>query len=165
MGARELLADLACAGFSVEAVGDNLLIRPASRLTDELRAALRAAKPELLTLLAPPESQHYRLSKADAAAAHAAPWDDAACAGFVARVGLFMSRGTSGTDADSLAESCHLRDVQGGTWAWCVECRYVSRRAAAWCCDNHRRAGVGRELPHEIATHPARCPGFEEVTL
>lgn len=48
MGARDLLAELACLGVTVTADGDRLLIRPASKLTDELRAALRAHKAELL---------------------------------------------------------------------------------------------------------------------
>lgn len=51
MGARELLRELTGAGFSVEVEGDKLMIRPASRLTDALRAELRAAKPGLMTLL------------------------------------------------------------------------------------------------------------------
>ena len=52
MGARELLHELAGAGFSVTAEADRLVIRPWSKLTDELRAALRASKPEVLALLA-----------------------------------------------------------------------------------------------------------------
>ena len=44
MGARELLADLAGAGLSVIADGDRLVIRPASKLTDDMRAALRDLK-------------------------------------------------------------------------------------------------------------------------
>ena len=51
MGARDLLHDLAGAGLSVTADGGRLVIRPASKLTDDLRATLRAAKPELLALL------------------------------------------------------------------------------------------------------------------
>ena len=51
MGARDLLDDLASAGLSVTAAGDRLFIRPASKLTDPMRAALREAKPELLALL------------------------------------------------------------------------------------------------------------------
>ena len=51
MGVRELPADLAGAGLSVTAEGDRLVIRPASKLTDPMRAALRAAKPELLVLI------------------------------------------------------------------------------------------------------------------
>lgn len=40
MGARELLDALGDAGRSVAAEGDQLLIRPGSKLTDEWRAAL-----------------------------------------------------------------------------------------------------------------------------
>jgi hypothetical protein len=60
MGARELLDELAGAGFTVAADGDNLVIRPASKLTDDQRAAVRAAKPDLLTLLAErePATEH-----------------------------------------------------------------------------------------------------------
>lgn len=51
MGARELLDDLVRDGFSVSADGDKLVIRPASKLTDDLRQMLRAAKPELMAML------------------------------------------------------------------------------------------------------------------
>ena len=46
MGTRDLLDDLTAAGFSITAVGDHLVIRPASKLTDPMRVALREAKPE-----------------------------------------------------------------------------------------------------------------------
>ena len=39
MGARDLLAELAGAGLSVRAEGERLVIRPASKLTDGMRAA------------------------------------------------------------------------------------------------------------------------------
>ena len=51
MGGRDLLLSLASAGLSVTAEAGRLMIRPASKLTDEMREALRAAKPELLALL------------------------------------------------------------------------------------------------------------------
>jgi hypothetical protein len=51
MGARELLGELMAAGFTVKADGDRLVIRPGSRLSDDMLAALAAAKPELLALL------------------------------------------------------------------------------------------------------------------
>ena len=54
MGARDLLDNLADAGLSVTVDGDRLVIRPASKLTDHLRGALREAKPELLALLSAP---------------------------------------------------------------------------------------------------------------
>jgi hypothetical protein len=56
MGARDLLVEMANAGIEVEAHGDNLLIRPSSRLTNDMRAALRTAKPVLLSLLMRPAS-------------------------------------------------------------------------------------------------------------
>jgi hypothetical protein len=52
MGARELLAEAARAGFAVTAAGDMLLIHPASKLTDHMREALRDAKQALLAELA-----------------------------------------------------------------------------------------------------------------
>lgn len=57
MGARELLIDLAADGFEVRADGDRLLVSPRERITDGLRDALRAVKPELLALLAERASQ------------------------------------------------------------------------------------------------------------
>lgn len=112
MGARDLLCELVGAGFSVEAAGERLTIRPASRLTDDLRASIRAAKPELLALLAGETANRpHKLTPAESDAAHAEPWNEAAIGRFVARVGLFLRRGINATDADDLAERLHLRDV------------------------------------------------------
>ena len=52
MGAADLLRHVRAAGFTIDQAGDKLLVTPASMLTDELRAALRASKPEVLALLA-----------------------------------------------------------------------------------------------------------------
>ena len=57
MGARDLLSSLAGAGLSVTVEAGRLVIRPASKLTDDLRAALREAKFELLALLADDQAQ------------------------------------------------------------------------------------------------------------
>ncbi len=48
---RHLLAEAERAGLTLTPDGDRLVIEPKSRLTDELRARLRAVKPELLALL------------------------------------------------------------------------------------------------------------------
>lgn len=53
--ARELLDELHGAGFSMTAEAGRLLVRPASKLTDAQRAAVRDAKPQLLALLAEPQ--------------------------------------------------------------------------------------------------------------
>jgi virulence-associated protein VagC len=46
MGARELLHELAGAGLTITADGDRLLIRPAAKLTDNMRGARCAARGE-----------------------------------------------------------------------------------------------------------------------
>lgn len=51
MGAVELLRDLGAVGISVAVRGDKLMVRPASRLTDPYRAALRAIKVDVIALL------------------------------------------------------------------------------------------------------------------
>ena len=52
MGAVELLVYVRAAGLSLAAENGQLIVRPASRLTDPMRAALRDAKSALLELLA-----------------------------------------------------------------------------------------------------------------
>ena len=52
MGAADLLLHVRAAGFTLGLADGKLLVRPASMLTDELRAALRDCKPEVLALLA-----------------------------------------------------------------------------------------------------------------
>lgn len=54
MGARELLTELAGLGLRVSADGGNLVIRPASALSQDHREMLRAFKAEVLEALAPP---------------------------------------------------------------------------------------------------------------
>ena len=134
MGAREVLRDLTGAGFSVEVAGDRLLVGPASKLTDDLRAAVRAAKPDLLALLNRP----HKLTLAEGDAAHAEPWDEAG--------------------------ALHLRDAQGDDRALCVECRHLAGHgSSAWRCGNADVAGIGRDLPDALVTQPQRCPGFRDA--
>jgi hypothetical protein len=57
-----ILAAAREAGVTLTPDGDSIRIRPAGKLTDDLRAALLAAKPEILELLnAPREIIHGRL--------------------------------------------------------------------------------------------------------
>lgn len=51
MEATSLLACLRTAGLTVSRNGDQLLVAPRERLTDELRHAIREAKPKLLSAL------------------------------------------------------------------------------------------------------------------
>lgn len=49
-----VLDELKAIGVEVVAVGDDLVIWPASKVPPELKERLRAAKPEILAVLAPP---------------------------------------------------------------------------------------------------------------
>jgi hypothetical protein len=57
---RALLDRLRRAGLTVSQVGDCLVVEPKQRLTDELRAATKAAKGELLEALNAEDSAHGR---------------------------------------------------------------------------------------------------------
>ena len=152
MGARDLLDELTRAGLTVTPDGDRLVVRPAARLTDALRNALRGAKLEVLALLTEP-ARPYRLSRAEADAAHAVQWDDAACGRFATRVTLFLRCGFSATDADDLAERLHLRDVDDDDRRTCLECAH--RDGLRCCCDALGRPRIGRDDFVMLR----RCPG------
>ena len=51
MSALPLLDQLRNAGLTVTRTGDHLIVAPRERLTDELRNAIRDAKPKLLSVL------------------------------------------------------------------------------------------------------------------
>jgi TubC N-terminal docking domain len=146
VSARDLLADLIGTGFSLAADGDRLVIRPASKLTDDTRAALRAAKGELLSLLAEqPEPS-------------SASWCDADIAAFLDRRARLLRWGWPEPDAEALAERLVKRDREHDDRVSCADCsNYRPGR-----CGNHRRADlhspdVGRDLMATLQ----RCPGFQ----
>ena len=101
----------------------------------------------------------YRLSRAQADHCHAQPWDDAACARFVARVSRFLRLGIDATAADDLAERLHLRDVQIDDRSMCVECTHYRPGR----CGNHRHAGLNSpEVGRDLATLLQHCDGYSE---
>lgn len=167
MGARDLLHDLLTAGFTLALADGKLLVTPASMLTDDLRAALRASKPELLALLAgparAPEQRPYRLTKAQGDVGHAEPWDEAAIGRFQARAAHIQRRGFAEQDAEDLSEHLHLRDVHADFRHLCLECRHMAGTVSTvWRCGNHRAAQVARDLPAVLVTLAQHCPGFND---
>lgn len=102
----------------------------------------------------------HKLTPAEGDATHAQPWDDAACARFTARVGLFLRRGINAADADELAERLHLRDRVDDDRRLCLECRNLAGRTTARRC----AAGEVPDLPADLVTRLQRCPGFWGVT-
>lgn len=87
MGAADLLAHVRAAGFTLDLADGKLLVTPASMLTDDLRAALRASKPEVLALL---EGEH---------AADAAAYEERAAI-------MKFEGGLSRADAEVAARQC-----------------------------------------------------------
>ncbi len=67
MTAPALIERLAAAGLTVTADGDRLLIQPAAKLSDDLRSAVVAMKPELLALLGDAAKVTVRPAKVDGA--------------------------------------------------------------------------------------------------
>jgi TubC N-terminal docking domain len=139
MGARELLKDLAGAGLSVITDGDWLLIRPASKLTDDLRSALRAAKPELLLLLGSERNSPQEIRSA--------------------RVRARLLRwGRTAIEADAMADRLARRDAVGDARVCCAgDCTHYRLGR----CGNHAVAGlhspdVGRDLAELLQC----CPGY-----
>lgn len=164
MGARDLLDDLHSAGVTVTADGDRLVIRPASKLTDDMRAALRAAKAELLAELGARQApsaaplRRFRLVPANADRCHSPAWDDTEIATFVARHTRLLALGFSDGDADDLAERLVLRDRDGDTRRLCVEC--CNFRGGL--CRQPKLAGVSAEVG-QMAFVSQRCSAFGPI--
>ena len=153
MGARELLADLCSAGFHITAQADRLVIRPWSKLPDDMRKALRNAKPELLALLA--GSLNEPAERIDLAAV---AWTATNMAAYLDRRARLLRWGWSDADAESLAERLVKADRDDDERVSCADCRHYRPGH----CGDHRRAGltvpdVGRDLVVLLQ----RCPGFK----
>jgi len=136
MGARDVLEGLAGVGVNVTADGDRLVVRPASKLTDSMRAELLAAKPEVLALLS----------------AHA---DDSA------RTRARLLRwGWSATEADETAARLARRHLERDDRVSCAaECAHYRPGR----CSNHRAARLASpEVGRELAGMQQRCPGFKQ---
>lgn len=157
MGARELLAELAGAGLTVAVDGDRLLVKPASKLTDDVRASLRAAKAEVLAALR--ATRPYKLPRLQAEACHATPWDEATCQLFTVRLSRFIQLGMDACDADDLAERLVLRDVEQDDRRVCVECAELTDSSRCRAAGRGHLPGVGRHYePVPAILH--RCPAF-----
>ena len=163
MSARDLLAALIGAGLTVSLDGAQLVIRPASLLTDALRDAIRAGKVGLLAVLSEPQeaapgaSRPHKLTAAQLARGHASPWDDASIARFEARAGVIRRRGYPTQDAEDLAERLHVRDVDGCGRVVCLECANLA--ASGRCAEAARLPGAGSRHEPE-RTLLMRCEGF-----
>lgn len=151
MGARDLLTNLTAAGLSITVDGDNLVIRPRDLLTDELRAAVKAAKPELVDLLTwePP--------------AGAETWTDADLRRYWARHDRLLLWGWPAADAEALAARLVRRDHDAtDDRVSCTECR--NYRGGA--CANRLGAGMPTTaISQDLAALLQRCDGFRTAQI
>lgn len=100
----------------------------------------------------------YRRTLAQADAAHAETWDDAAIARFQARLQRLARLDFAAADAEDLAERLHLRDVEGDDRTLCVECSHYRPGR----CGNHRGAGLqASDVGRDLAGMLQRCPGHQ----
>lgn len=154
MGARDLLSELAGAGITVVADGGRLVLRPASRLTDPLRERLKAAKPELLTLLSAPIARPVIPSASPLAA-----WTGDEIAAYEARLARLIRWGWAADAAQRMAERLTRRDREGDARRACVECSNLSDRGRCLAASAGRLAGTDRR--HEpVQTILQHCEAF-----
>ncbi len=135
------------AGLHLRAEGNRLIVAPADRLTDPLRALIRQHKAELLEI-ARRSNSNGLLSPQQASDCHAGGWDDAEIQSFTTRVLTFVRHGVAVAAADNLAERLTLRDREGDDRRTCAEC------AHGWSA----RCPDGAPLPTAVLH---RCPRFK----
>jgi len=167
MGARDLLADLASSGISVAADGDQLVIRPASRLTDQHRVAIRDAKPAILVMLrnkpaandpGPPDTDHWNWPASQA-------MTSAEVERMQARLALFTARWLTASEAEALAARLVIRHREDDDRRCCAECAHLSR-ASTWRCARARAAGLNDAgLPSDLVAQLQRCRAFQQSHL
>lgn len=139
MAASDLLQQLHATGFRVDVQGDSLHVAPAGRLTDSLRAAIRAEKPALVAALRlatdrPPPTNHHATRRA-----------------------RLLRWGWTAADAERMAELLDRRDRARDARVACVECHHY------WPgrCRTPARAGLDSgEVGPDLATLLQRCDGF-----
>lgn len=132
MGARDLLNDLARAGLTLSSDGASVVVSPASLLTDDIRARVRDAKPELLALLSEDPRTTDRRER-------------------------LLRWGWPAPDAEALAQRLARRDREPDSRVSCVECQHYRPGR----CSDHWRADLkSPEVGRDLAGTLQRCPAF-----
>jgi len=175
MGAHDLLVELGCAGLTATADGDRLVIRPASRLTDDIRSAVRKAKTELLALLiggvTEPVHSRQACGELDAALAVAINRacdvrgdDDANRAALLAACALLPRAGQADMLEHFMIEAVGWRApaVAAVTGTRCTTCRHYRPRR----CGRHVAAGLSSPMVGaDLAGLHQTCPAFEAAEV
>jgi hypothetical protein len=171
MGAADLLNRLRDDGLVLTlTAGGGLQAAPRDALTDEHRAAIRAARDTLVrALLAeascppptpppPRRSGNPLMTPEQGDDCHAGGWNDAEIEVFMVREARFMRLGRA-TDAEHLAERLTLRDRERDDRRLCLECAALTNNRRCELAAQGRLAGADRRL-EPVPTILQRCPGF-----
>jgi hypothetical protein len=177
MGAFDILHHLRERGLTVEpGEPGRVIVRPASKLTDDLREQIRAHKAEIIDRLAAdraaapahqareqrqPHDDLPRLTPEQVRALIG--WDDAE----IAQAGRYMRQADRhGFDldlAERITDHLMLRDRQRDDRRMCLECSHLDRSGRCSAARAGRLPGAGRDLqPVKVAL--MRCPGFQTNT-
>jgi TubC N-terminal docking domain len=153
MGAIDLLNELAYAGLSVIVDGGNLVIRPRELLTDDMRAAVKALKPDLVELLQTAPINDCRTVQ------------NRTCDAREATVALLRRLRGVGLDrdaADQVASWAQGRDGDADDRRLCIECAHFGERGKV--CRHPELIAI--QAPRDLgrlATTPQRCGGLKEA--
>jgi len=159
MTPAEVCRTVHAAGLSVRADGDALAVKPADRLTPEIRTLLVAHKPALLNWLrqaandpADPDRWCWPNDPSLDAAMNSGEIETLA-----SRTQLFMRRGLGLRQAEKLADTLTRRDREDDDRRACVECQRLTntRNCTAW-----QQAGIGGPVVGDLLTMLQRCPSF-----
>lgn len=172
MGARDLLDDLAGLGISVRADGDGLIVSPRELLTDELRAALKEFKPDLLAMLTkPPSPEPGHEAQPEPAESSQGVADDGemepdpidalpSSLQPAARVAVRLLLADP-ERAGRVVEWLGIRSADGDERRLCVECHHFGERGKV--CRHPQIVAI--QAPRDLgglALTPQNCPGFAE---
>ena len=168
MHAADLLIRLRRDGlvFTLTPAG-GLHVAPREALTDEHRAAIRAARGALVLALQaegsrptpPRRSGNPLMTPEQGDACHARGWDDAEIDTFMAREARFMRLGRV-ADAEHLAERLTLRDREQDDRRLCLECAALTDSRCCEVAAQGRLPGADRRL-EPVPNTLQRCPSFK----
>ena len=171
MAAADLLNRLRGDGLVLTlTAGGGLHAAPRDALTDEHRAAIRAARDALVLALQaeascpppppppPRRSGNPLMTPAQGDDCHAGGWNDAEIDVFMVREARFARLGRV-ADAEHLAERLTLRDREQDDRRLCLECAALADNRSCELAAQGRLAGADRRL-EPVPTILQRCPGF-----
>lgn len=165
MGAPDLIQWLRRDGFALSLLpSGGLAVQPASKLTDEHRAALRLHRDALVLAL----TDGVNLDESDAIDPDRHSWPHTTAMNsreidsFNARVQLFTRRGIGGIEAEGVADGLVIRDRDGDDRRLCLECQHLRGGGTSRSCNQWRAAGLGAAgIPADVVLMLQRCDGFK----